>query len=382
VSSPPLPDWDPRAPAVIADQRAAYDELRERCPVAFSEALGWSIFGHEDIAGVLADHETFSSATKRLVIPNGFDPPRHTFYRRALEPFFSGERVAAFEPECRAIAAEQVAALLESNPTDFIAEFADPFPLKVACRFLGWPQCGWEPLLQWMLGNQQAAFAGDRKLGAAIAAEYDRHVRCMLEERRTGAIPDTGDVTWGLMSTTVDGQLLTDDEIVSVLRTWTAGYAELSGALGIVVLHLARDQTLQEQLRTNPAGIGDAIEEILRLDGPLVYNWRTTTRGVTVGGRDIGEGERISLMWIAANRDPSAFQQPQTLDVDRDHRKNLLFGGGPHICIARQLARMELRVALEELLARVPAISPGTDGEPSRRPFPSNGLDLLPLQLG
>ena len=109
----PAPDWDPTAPEVLRDQRAAYDAMRRRCPVAYSEFLGWSLFRHEDVLRVLLDHETFSNAVSRhLSVPNGMDPPEHTAYRRLIEPFFSAEPVAAFEPVCREIAANLTRLLL------------------------------------------------------------------------------------------------------------------------------------------------------------------------------------------------------------------------------------------------------------------------------
>ena len=101
MSDQTAPDWDPRDPSVLRNQRLAYDEMRERCPVAHSNFLGWSLFRHEDIAGVLADPETYSSASKRRAVPNGMDKPEHTKYRSVLEPYFTPERMAAFEPVCR-----------------------------------------------------------------------------------------------------------------------------------------------------------------------------------------------------------------------------------------------------------------------------------------
>ena len=109
----PSPDWDPRDPAVLADQRAAYDDLRERCPVASSDLLGWSLFRHADVVRVLDDPATFSNASRHPAVPNGMDPPEHTRYRRALEPFFDPEPMAAFEPRCREVARDHVGRLLE-----------------------------------------------------------------------------------------------------------------------------------------------------------------------------------------------------------------------------------------------------------------------------
>src|SRR5450755_3051536 len=100
------PDWDPKSDVVLRDQLAAYDEMRERCPVAYSDFLSWSLFRHEDVVRVLNDHDTFSNAvSKHLSVPDGMDPPEHTEYRRIVESYFRPELMEAFEPQFRAIAA-------------------------------------------------------------------------------------------------------------------------------------------------------------------------------------------------------------------------------------------------------------------------------------
>ena len=116
-------------------------------------------------------------------------------------------------------------------------------------------------------------------------------------------------------------------------------------------------------------------------DDPLVANRRTTTRPVDIGGRHIDAGEKLTLMWITANRDPEIFSDPDTIELDRDQNKNLVFGEGIHDCIGAGLARLELRVALEELLARKSAIEFGASDRPVRSVYPSNGFARLPVRL-
>lgn len=161
MSDPPTPDWDPREASVLQDQRRAYDEMRVRCPVAFSEFLGWSLFRYEVVVRVLADPSSYSSATQWRAIPNGLDPPEHGVFRRALEPYFGPDRMEAFEPRCRQIAADQLQRLLARDEAGFITEFAEPFSLKTLCAFLGWPPELWERIRGWTHGNQQAAFSED-----------------------------------------------------------------------------------------------------------------------------------------------------------------------------------------------------------------------------
>ncbi|HEX5367971.1 MAG TPA: cytochrome P450 [Dehalococcoidia bacterium] len=309
------------------------------------------------------------------------DPPQHTRYRHALEPFFTDDMMETFEPRCRAVATALVRDLLAQGETDAVTEFAEPFTLKSLCLFLGWPIQQWERLLGWTHGNQQAAFLRDRVIARALARIFTAFVHEELEHHREAGATAPHDVTSSLMATTVDGKQLTDEQIVSVVRNWTAGHGTVAAGLGILILHLAKHQDIQQRLRASPSLIAAAVDEILRLDGPLVANHRTTTRDVEIDGRHISQGQRISLMWIAADRDPHAFDDPDRVRLDRDESGNLLFGQGIHDCMGASLARLEMRVALEELLARTRKIELSGTEPPSRGTFPSNGLLLLPLRI-
>ena len=138
---------------------------------------------------------------------------------------------------------------------------------------------------------------------------------------------------------------------------------------------------VQQQVRTQPAVLPEAIEEILRLYGPLLANRRVTTRAVEIGGRTIGAGERISLNWVAANRDGRVFTDPQSFRLGRDASANLLYGAGIHVCPGAPLARMELRVATLALLDGTTAISPIAQRAPSHAVYPASGFVILPLQF-
>lgn len=124
-----------------------------------------------------------------------------------------------------------------------------------------------------------------------------------------------------------------------------------------------------------------AVDEILRADGPLVSNRRTTTRDVTIGDREIAAGERLSLMWIAANRDPDTVDDAGEIQLDRDQSNNLLYGAGIHYCLGAPLARLELQVAIEELLAGTTDVTLASDETPPREPYPSNGFREMPIRV-
>jgi cytochrome P450 len=372
-------DWDPRSDAVVADQRTAYDEMRETCPVAHSAFLGWSVFRHADAVAIANDPGSFSSATKRLAVPNGMDPPMHTQHRDALSPSFGPDHMASFEPVARRIAADLLKPMQERGAMDAIGEFANPYAHQAVCAFMGWPVEDWNRVAEWTHGNQEAAFRRDREAGAKLAREFDRYVTEIIEARR--ADPAADDVMTELVNTSVDGEALSNERIVSALRTWTAGHGTVAGALGIVIAHLARDAGLQQRLREEPVLIDHAVGEILRSDGPLVSNNRTATRDVEIGGRSIATGERLSLMWIAANRDPSAFEDPDSVDLRRPAEGSVLFGTGIHRCLGEPLARLELRTAVAELVRNLDGIEATSNEVPPRHVYPSNGLAELPIRF-
>lgn len=377
------PDWDPKSAAVLRDQRAACDEMRERCPVAFSDLLGWSLFRHEDVVRVLNDPDTFSSVVSRhLSVPNGMDPPEHGQYRSIIERYFAPQAMQAFEPQCRSIAADLVRSLCGRMELELMADFAYPFAVRVQCAFLGWPASMHEPLLLWAQKNHAATLAQDRPAMADIAHEFSDYVLGLLKPRRAAGPTGNEDVLASLISQKVNGRPLNDDEIISILRNWTVGeISTIAAAVGIVVAYLAEHADLQRQARTQPACLPGAIEEILRLFGPLLANRRVTTRAVEIGGRTIEAGERISLNWVAANRDGQAFTDPQSFRLERDASANLLWGAGIHVCPGAPLARMELRVAVQALLEGTTGIDTIAQRAPTSAVYPASGFATLPLHI-
>lgn len=155
----------------------------------------------------------------------------------------------------------------------------------------------------------------------------------------------------------------------------------ITASVGILVHFLAEHPDVLKQLRDQPALLPDAIDEILRIDGPLVANRRVTTRPVEIGGRRIDAGERVSLIWVSANRDERVFEDAHTFRLDRDPKQNLLYGAGIHVCPGAPLARLELRVLLEEFLSRSRSIPTGSAESPTRAVYPAGGFAALPLRI-
>ncbi len=374
-------DWDPRSDIVLSDQIKAYDKMRQRCPVAYSDYLGWSLFRHGDVVRALDDYHVFSSAvSSHLSVPSGMDPPRHTAYRRLIERHFEHGRVEAFEPRCRSISANLVSGLKRGVEIDLVTRLAQRFAIRIQCAFLGWPDSLHEPLLAWVRRNHEATLAKDTGAMAAIALEFDGYISELLEARRQSGPAAPDDVTTSLLQEWIDDRRLSHDEIVSILRNWTAGeLGTITACVGILAHHLAQNQELQQKLREDLSLLPTAIDEILRLHPPLISNRRVTTRSVEIGGRRIAAGERITLMWASANRDEAIFGDPDEVRFDRDPERNLLYGRGIHVCPGAQLARLELRVLMEEFLKGTRQIAPVPAHQAVRAVYPAGGFSALPL---
>ncbi|SDS96976.1 hypothetical protein SAMN05216198_3289 [Halopseudomonas litoralis] len=378
-------DWDPRSATTLRDQRAAYDEMRQRCPVAHSDYAGWSVFRHRDVTRVLLDNDTFSNRVSRHIsVPNGMDPPEHTPYRKIIEPYFNAERMAEFEPICREIAEDLAGSTLQQDHIELMADFAQPFALRIQCAFMGWPLKLQDNLLSWASRNAEATLARDRAILAALAEEFDALIADLLHtRRRAGTSADAdADVTSALMQEQINGRPLSDQEIASILRNWTVGeVGTIAASVGILTQFLAANPEVQQQLRDDPELLWQANDEILRLHGPLVDNRRRATCPVKLGGRQIEAGQRITINWLAANRDPDIFADPERFSLERDPSLNLLYGAGVHVCPGAPLARMELVIIMRSLLQHSSSLQLIAEQPATLATYPSSGYASLPLRL-
>ena len=382
MSESSSPDWDPRSASVLADQRRAYDHMREQCPVAWSDYSNWSVFRHADVSRILHDHQSFSSnASKHISVPNGMDPPQHTAYRNIIEDYFNAERMASFEPTCRGIAENLAKEVLLGDQADLMADFAQPFALRIQCAFMGWPMSLQAPLNSWATRSNKATLARDRTALSALAAEFEELIAGLLAERRKPDAPE--DLTSALMKEQVNDRALNDQEIASILRNWTVGeIGTIAASVGIIAEFLASHPDVQRQLRDDPGLLWKANDEILRIHGPLVDNRRRTTCPVQIGDRQIEADQRVTINWVSANRDPEAFPEPDTFSLERDPALNLLYGAGIHVCPGAPLARMELVIAIEKLLEHTERLQLIDNQPASLATYPASGYASLPIRPG
>ncbi|CAI9404684.1 cytochrome P450 [Nocardioides sp. T2.26MG-1] len=368
----------------VADQRTVYDAQRGRCPVAHEDGA-WVVLRHAEVVAAATDPATYSSdVSSRRAIPNSLDGAEHAAYRAVVDRYLTPGRVAREEPQCRAHAAAIVDALPRDTTVKTVGGIGVPYAVRSQSTWLGWRPDLEDDLVAWMQDNHAATRSGDRARTAEVAERFDRMVHTLLDARRDAP---AADVTGELLGETVDGRPLTDEEVVSILRNWTAGdLGSLATSVGVIVHFLATNPAVQRVVRAqveagDRAAVEAAVEEILRIDDPFVANRRVATREAELGGETIPEGGRVLLNWTAANRDPLVFGDPDEYDPAGHAAANLVFGIGPHVCPGRDLTLMELRVVVEELLARTSWIEPAPDRPAVRETPPVGGWARVPVVL-
>ena len=365
------------------DALADYDTLRSKCPIVHNPGLHWTVLRHADVTHILEDHQTFSNAVStHLSVPNGMDPPEHTMYRAIVEKYFTPERMAAFTPALQHLSTDLVSAC--QGEVDVVKMLSEPFSVRAQCAFMGWPDDLHAPLLQWIADNHQATRSGDRQQQTIVAQQFDSYIRAQLAIRRqSAAVAYPTDVTAELANECIDGVPLSDAALVSLIRNWTVGeLGTITACVSIICNFLANRTDIQALLRHNPQMRAAAIDEILRIQAPLLSNRRITTKPVEICGQLLGPGERLTLLWASANRDEAVFgPEADRFDLNRDPQQNLLYGKGIHMCPGAPLARLELGVLLDALLAGTSHIGAVANTPPIKARYPSAGYSTLTLQF-
>lgn len=378
---------DPIAQAAADDPHATYGELREHHPVHYIESRDlWVLSRYEDVLAAIRDPETFSSS--RGVVPSGFvpdkptlivlDPPAHTPMRHAVMRAFTPRRIAALEPRIRELARDLVAALPAEGETDAFEGFTDPLPIYVIAELLG-VDAAQRPMFK-RCGDAIVYSSGaDPQTLLDAQSELTDYLAGVFAQRREQPRDDLISV---LLTTTSEGRALTEDELLGLcFLLVVAGTETTTSALGNAMLVLEKERGARQQLLADPSLIDSCVEEVLRFDSPVQGLSRVTTRDVKLHGRDVPKGARVHLLFAAANRDRRVFPDPDRFDVTRSPNHHLAFSLGIHFCLGASLARMELRVGIEELLRRAPDYQLRSEGL-ERLPSDTNrGFGALPLTL-
>jgi len=379
--SAPIPPWEPLSETVLADQRGSYDRMRVACPMAESPR-GVTLFRHADVVTASTDPATFSSAVSaHRMVPNSLDPPEHSAFRAAIDRFFTPDRMEALEPRVRRIAHEIIGSLPSGATVDAVTDIGYPLAVRAQADWLGWQGIE-DELLAWMTENHAATRSRDRSRSIAVAAAFDEIVLAQVRRRRQMGTVAPKDPTTELLSVTVNGELLPDADVVSILRNWTAGdLGSMAAAVGVVLHFLATNPEVQETLRAGNGNLAAAIEEMLRIDDPFLVSRRTTTDTTHLAGFLLEPGTRIYLNWTSANRDESVFGDPNAYRPEEHAAHNLVYGTGIHVCPGRPLATMELVAVVQTLLGMTARFELAADAQPIRETYPLGGWRLMPLRL-
>jgi cytochrome P450 len=326
--------------------------------IAATEPGGWLVTRNRLVREVLQDPETFSSLhltgwSKLLgeswqLIPLEVDGEDHRLYRTLMNPLFSPKRMAGLEAGMRQSAVELIEGCLANGECDFETEFGHPFPVYVFLRLMGLPLGMMRLFLEWEHGLLHGKVK--EKRAAAAQAIKDYLLEAIAERRKD---PKDDLISFAITSQ-VDGRPLTDAETLGICFVlFAAGLDTVASALGFIFKHLAEHPEDQRRLRREPAAIPAAVEEMLRAYA-VVTTTRRVTRDIEFHGVTMREGDRIILPMTITARDGEEYDNPNKVDFDRENVRHITFGAGPHRCIGSHLARIEIRIALEEWLSRVP----------------------------
>jgi cytochrome P450 len=375
---------------MAASRGLAYQIMRDAGPVV-RDAHGAFLITQAAAASYALRHPELFSSKKAFdslgspipIVPVAADPPEHTRYRRLLRPFFSVRGVARWLPVVRELAVDLIDDVAGRGRCDLVAEFALPLPAQVFLTLFGLPPQDRDRLIAWKdavlgaVGISGAEPASDANI--ALAAELYEYLVGHIAERRERH----GDDILSQLAADTSEERMTDEEILGLSFLFVlAGLDTVTSALSTAFATLAGQPELRRQIANDPAVIPAAVEELLRTDGPVVTVPRGGPPDVERAGQLIPAGAYVAVAIGAANHDTAEYADPDTVDFGRD-TQNMAFGGGPHGCLGAHLARMEMRVAIEEWHRRIPdyQIAPGAS---VRAGWPAGliGLDSLPLVFG
>jgi cytochrome P450 len=357
-------DFDLYAPGYLADPYAIWADMRTECPVARTERHGGGYLPslHSDIIAVALDTGSFSSragevtgpvpaAGRELKLPPvTSDPPQHAADRRLLVPLFTKPAVAQYEELTRATAAGLIDGFARRGEVDAANEYARDIPVVVTARMLGLPAQDHERFHSWTVKMLKEGAEDYRVRADAVHTIHDYFTQLV---RSRSVQPGSGVFSF-LLDKQGEDPSLTDERIVGMsFLMLIAGIDTTWSALGVMLWHLATHEEDRRELAADRTRLPAAIDELLRLYAPVTIG-RVVTSPAKLGNRELCPGDRVILPWAAANRDPEVFDDPDNFILGREHNRHLAFGVGIHRCLGAQLAQLEIRVALDEWLRRIP----------------------------
>jgi cytochrome P450 len=362
---PLRPDYDYSGdPALRRDHHVEWDRLREAHRAFASDKVEawtiWFLLRYEDVHTAFQRPDLFSSRSVLVYeekegqwIPEELDPPEHTKYRQLMNPLFSPGRVQAMEPWIRSFCVSLIEGFAPEGKVDLVDAFARQFPTRIFMELFGLPVEEADKFLTWVDGMMHTLPEDDPDFSIRLGhtATVMSYMTDLINERRANR---RADIITYLVGCSVDGRPLNDEELLQMcFLMYMAGLDTVAGMLGFTFWHLAKNPDHQRILREDPAAIPDAVEEFLRYYA-IVNTGRVVTQDVEFGGCPMKAGDRVVLPTAPANRDPREVGDASSFVIDRKPNRHIAFGAGPHRCLGSHLARLELRIALEEFHRLIP----------------------------
>lgn len=388
-------DFDIHSPDIVDTVYDVYAEMRAKCPVAHSPRYGghWIATKYADVHEVLRNPSVFSSESVNVpgtigqdgpMIPLEVDPPDHGEYRRLINPLFSPKRMADLEPRIRAIAVELIEEMRKHDKVDFVQAFARALPGRVFLALMGWNPDHAPQLNHWadtiVLGEPGASEERATEVRTAAAMEVYTYFAEMMDERADST--DTDDITQIFINGTFEDRPLTQFETLNILFLFLiGGLHTVQGQLAHTVIYLAEHPEVRRQLADDLSLVPTAVEEMLRWES-AVCPARVVKEDYVLNGVQLRAGDKILIPFAAANHDADQYEDPDVVDLTRDPNPHLAFGAGNHRCVGSHLARLELRIAFEELHRRMPDYRLDPDDPPVRHLSQVKGVVKLPLIIG
>ena len=372
------------------DPYPMYERIRAVSPVLNDPQSGlWFVFDYDDVLRVLSDHQTFSSAAGPAQWLVFVDPPRHTKLRALVSKGFTPRSVANLEARIVGLSRRLLDETIAAGTMDLARDFAVPLPMRVIAELLGIAANDRADFSRWndailnmsyTIGRRDEQAAQAVAEFSAVSAEMNDYLTAMLEER---ASEPRDDLLTRLMNAEIDGERLTQADILGFFQgLLLAGSETTTNLINNAILCLIENPGQMALLEASPGLLPSAIEEVLRYRSPLQWMFRRVIRDVELKGQTLCAGVLVLPMMGAANHDPRRFSDPRRFDIARDPNPHLAFGHGVHFCLGAPLARLEARVALGELLARVKNLRRAND-EPwePRKGLHVHGPCSLPIRF-
>lgn len=387
----PTPDFDADVPEDFDTPHAMFKDLRHRCPVAYSDAMGgfWAVTKYEDIVRVLTDWQTFTTTIQNVVPrvattqrrpPLHLDPPDNKPYRSAITRLMTPAKLAPWRAKIEALVAELLEPLLERGEGDICRDFSFILPIAILADFFRLPPENAKRIR--IVGSQ---------FNMALQARDDANVRRysdelygiahdLIEDRKAAPQDPDVDPISSLLAVRIEGEPLPDAMILGALRQFLmVGIVAPTTFIGSAVVHLARHPEHHALLRADNTLVPAAVEELLRLYTPYRGFARTARCDVRFGDKLVRAGDVVAAVFTSGNRDEAVFEDPENFDLSRPKRDPLTFGRGPHSCPGAPLARLQLELAIEGIVNRARRIE--ITGPMTMTNWPEYGPLAVPVRM-